>query len=85
MKRPPSLRSGLHARIIALAALAAAVPTALVGVLAVRRARHDVEREVTGGNLALVRALGAGLDGTLQDSERALGGACSTASSATCR
>jgi signal transduction histidine kinase len=72
MSRSAPLR-GLHARIIALVAVAAAVPTALVGVQAVRRARRDIEREVTRGNLALVRALGAGLDGTLQDGERALG------------
>ena len=42
----------------------------IVGVLAILRARHDVEDEVERGALALIRALGAALDGTLQDARR---------------
>ena len=51
-------------------ALAAVVPTVIVGVLAIVRARDDVEREVERGALAHIRALGAALDGTLQDARR---------------
>ncbi|CAN5871323.1 ATP-binding protein [soil metagenome] len=51
-------------------ALAAIVPTIVVGVLAIIRARNDVEREVRRGALAHIRALGAALDGTLQGSRR---------------
>jgi signal transduction histidine kinase len=46
------------------------VPTVVVGVLAILRARHDVEDEVKRGALAHIRALGQALDGTLQDSRR---------------
>jgi signal transduction histidine kinase len=66
----PSL--SLRTRLMAVLALAAIVPTVLVSTLAIRRARTDVEREVVRGRLALVRALGAGLDTTLQDHQRAL-------------
>jgi len=62
----PSLRG----RVLAVIALAALVPTVLVGVLAVARARDDVEHEVARGSLAHIRALGAALDGTLQDARR---------------
>jgi two-component system NtrC family sensor kinase len=65
-------RGTLTWRIVAILAAAAVVPTVIVGVLAVRRARSDVEREVVRGNLALVRAVGAQLDGTLQDARRSL-------------
>jgi signal transduction histidine kinase len=51
-------------------ALAALVPTVVVGVLAILRARHDVQDEVRRGALAHIRALGQALDGTLQDSRR---------------
>ncbi|HEY1553507.1 MAG TPA: sensor histidine kinase [Kofleriaceae bacterium] len=51
-------------------ALATLVPTAIVGVLAILRARHDVEDEVQRGALAHIRALGAALDDTLQDARR---------------
>jgi two-component system NtrC family sensor kinase len=51
-------------------ALAAVVPTVTVGSLAILRARHDVEDEVQRGALAHIRALGAVLDGTLQDARR---------------
>jgi signal transduction histidine kinase len=50
--------------------LAAVVPTVITGVLAIVRARADVEREVERGALAHIRALGAALDGTLQDARR---------------
>lgn len=64
--RPGSLRW----RVLLVLALAAIVPTIVVGVLAIFRARNDVEREVKRGALAHIRALGAALDGTLQDSRR---------------
>lgn len=64
--RPPSLRG----RVLAVLAFAALVPTVVVGVLAVVRARDDVQREVARGSLAHIRALGSALDGTLQDARR---------------
>jgi len=72
MKMTRLARLSLRTRLMAVLALAAIVPTLIVGALAVRRARTDVERELVNGRLALVRALGAGLDATLQDSQRAL-------------
>ncbi len=60
----------LRWRVLLVLALAAIVPTMVVGVLAIMRARNDVEREVRRGALAHIRALGAALDGTLQDSRR---------------
>jgi signal transduction histidine kinase len=66
------MKGGLRTRIVVLLAIATIVPTVLVGALAVRRARTDVRREVVRGHLALVRALGAGLDTTLQDLRHAL-------------
>jgi hypothetical protein len=42
----------------------------VTGWLAIVRARADVEREVERGSLAHIRALGAALDGTLQDARR---------------
>lgn len=65
-QKPASLRW----RVLLVLALAAIVPTIVVGVLAIVRARNDVEREVKRGALAHIRALGAALDGTLQDSRR---------------
>ena len=62
--------SSLRWRVLLVLALAAVVPTVVVGVLAISRARHDVENEVQRGALAHIRALGAALDGTLQDSRR---------------
>jgi signal transduction histidine kinase len=59
-------------RILLILALAAVVPTVVVGGLAIRRARTDLEREVVRGNLALIRAQGAALDATLQEARRAL-------------
>src|SRR5436190_2852218 len=64
--RAPSLRW----RVLLVIVLAAIVPTVTVGVLAIVRARADVEREVNRGALAHIRALGAALDGTLQDARR---------------
>jgi signal transduction histidine kinase len=58
--------------------LAAVVPTVTVGVLAIARAQRDVKREVERGALAHIRALGAALDSTLQDSRRTLELAAST-------
>jgi signal transduction histidine kinase len=60
----------LRWRVLVVLALAAVVPTVVVGVLAIARARGDVEREVNRGALAHIRALGAALDGTLQDARR---------------
>ncbi len=60
----------LRWRVLLVLALAAIVPTIVVGALAIFRARGDVEREVLRGALAHIRALGAALDGTLQDSRR---------------
>ncbi len=62
----------LTARVIVVLALAALIPTVAIGALAFSRTRADLEREVVRGNLALVRALGAGLDATLQDARRAV-------------
>jgi two-component system NtrC family sensor kinase len=67
-----AVKQSIAFRLMLVLALTAVVPALLVGALAVRRARHDVEREVVRGHLALVRALGAGVDGTLQDAQRAL-------------
>jgi signal transduction histidine kinase len=63
-------RRSLTWRVISILAAAAVVPTVVVGALAILRARADLEREVVRGNLALVRAVGAQLDGTLQDARR---------------
>ncbi len=60
----------LRWRVLLVIVLAAIVPTVIVGVLAIVRARGDVEREVNRGALAHIRALGAALDGTLQDARR---------------
>jgi two-component system NtrC family sensor kinase len=60
----------LRTRVIAILALAALVPAAVIGVLAITRAQRDLEREVARGNLALIRAMGAALDTTLQDARR---------------
>ncbi|MEO8706373.1 MAG: sensor histidine kinase [Kofleriaceae bacterium] len=62
--------ASLRWRVLLVIVLAAVVPTVIVGVLAIVRARADVEREVNRGALAHIRALGAALDGTLQDARR---------------
>ena len=59
-------RTSLRTRVLIVLALAAVLPTALVGFVAIRRARSDLEVEVVRGNLALIRSLGAALDETLQ-------------------
>lgn len=64
------MKGSLRWRVLLVMALAALLPTLVVGVLAILRARHDVEDEVQRGALAHIRALGAALDGTLQDSRR---------------
>ncbi|HTL34481.1 MAG TPA: sensor histidine kinase [Kofleriaceae bacterium] len=63
---------GLRWRVLLVLSLAAVVPTVVVGVLAIMRARHDVEDEVQRGALAHIRALGSALDGTLQDARRTI-------------
>jgi len=62
----------LTPRVIAVLALATIAPTVVVGFLAIRRARADLEREVVRGNLALIRTMGASVDDTLQSARRAL-------------
>jgi signal transduction histidine kinase len=63
-------RGSLRWRVLTVLALAAVLPTVVVGALAIVRARRDVENEVRRGALAHIRALGAALDGTLQDARR---------------
>lgn len=63
---------GLRWRVLLVLSLAAVVPTVIVGVLAIMRARHDVENEVQRGALAHIRALGSSLDGTLQGARRTI-------------
>jgi signal transduction histidine kinase len=60
----------LGVRVIGVLALAALIPTLAIGALAFARTRGDLEREVVRGHLALIRALGANLDATLQDARR---------------
>ncbi|HEU4611686.1 MAG TPA: cache domain-containing protein, partial [Kofleriaceae bacterium] len=64
--------SSLRWRVLLILSLAALVPTVVVGVLAIMRARHDVENEVKRGSLAHIRALGQALDGTLQGARRTI-------------
>lgn len=71
-ERARTRRSSLRWRILLVLSLAAVVPTVVVGVLAIMRARHDVENEVKRGSLAHIRALGSALDGTLQDARRTI-------------
>lgn len=66
------MRNTLTTRVVIVLALAAIIPTAVLGYLAMHHARRVLEREVVRGNLALIRALGASLDGTLQDARRTL-------------
>ncbi len=68
----------LRWRVPLVIVLAAIVPTVIVGALAISRARADVEREVHRGALAHIRALGAALDGTLQDARRTVEFAAAT-------
>jgi signal transduction histidine kinase len=67
-----SKRSSLRWRVLLALSLAAVLPTVVVGVLAILRARHDVENEVQRGALAHIRALGSALDGTLQAARRTI-------------
>lgn len=69
IKRAPA---SLRWRVLLVLALAAMVPTVIVGGLAILRAREDVEREVDRGALAHIRALGVALDTTLQDARRTM-------------
>jgi signal transduction histidine kinase len=64
--------SSLRWRVLLALSLAAVIPTVVVGVLAIMRARHDVENEVKRGALAHIRALGSELDGTLQSARRTI-------------
>jgi signal transduction histidine kinase len=66
----PRPTASLRWRVLVVLALAALVPTVIVGALAIMRARDDVEREVDRGALAHIRALGVALDTTLQDARR---------------
>nr|MBA2538948.1 cache domain-containing protein [Deltaproteobacteria bacterium] len=76
--KPPTRTPTLRWRVLLVIVLAAIVPTVIVGVLAIVRARGDVEREVHRGALAHIRALGAALDGTLQDARRTVEFAAAT-------
>lgn len=69
---PTPLRSSLTTRVVAVLVLATVLPTLTVGILAIQRARNDLEREVVRGNLALIRALGASLDTRLQGARRVI-------------
>jgi len=60
----------LRWRVLLVVSVAAMVPTVVVGALAIMRARAGVQREVDRGALAQIDALGAALDGTLQDARR---------------
>ena len=64
------MTASLRWRVLLALSLAAMVPTVIVGALAIMRARDDVAREVDRGALAHIHALGAVLDGTLQDARR---------------
>ncbi|HEY5923369.1 MAG TPA: sensor histidine kinase [Kofleriaceae bacterium] len=66
------MTGSLRWRVLLVLSLAAVIPTVVVGVLAIMRARHDVENEVKRGALAHIRALGSALDGTLQSSRRTI-------------
>jgi len=66
------IKGGLGARLMAAFALLAVAPPLLLGALSINRARKDVAREVVRGNLALIRSIGQQLNGTLQDTRRAL-------------
>lgn len=70
--------ASLRWRVLLALSLAAMLPTVIVGVLAIMRARDDVAREVDRGAQAHIRALGAVLDGTLQDAWRTLDLAAAT-------
>ncbi len=66
------MKGSLRWRVLLILSLAAVIPTVVVGVLAIMRARHDVENEVKRGALAHIRALGSALDGTLQGARRTI-------------
>ena len=59
--KPATRTPTLRWRVLLVIVLAAIVPTVIVGVLAIVRARGDVEREVHRGALAHIRALGVAL------------------------
>lgn len=71
-------RRSLVVRVVGVLALAALIPTLAIGALAFGRTRADLEREVVRGHLALIRALGANLDATLQDARRTVEVAAAT-------
>ena len=62
--------ASLRWRVLLALSVAAMLPTVMVGALAIMRARNDVAREVNHGAQAHIHALGAVLDGTLQDAWR---------------
>ena len=57
---------------MAILGVVAVAPTVLLGALGVRSARRTVEEEVTRGHLALIRSVGQHLNGSLQDTRRAM-------------
>ena len=68
----PSFKLGLRGRLAGALALAAAVPTMLLGALAIHAAYTDVAREVVAGNLSLIRTIAYTLNEVLLDGRRAL-------------
>src|SRR5262249_54898898 len=65
--------ASLRWRVLLVLALAAMLPSVIVGALAIMRARDAVVREVSRGSLAHIRALGAVLDGRLRAAWRPVG------------
>jgi signal transduction histidine kinase len=70
--KPTGAAPSLRWRVLLVLSLAAMLPTVIVGALAIMRARDDVVREVSRGGLVHIHALGAVLDGKLQDAWRTL-------------
>ena len=64
------LRWSLRWRVLISMAVAVTLPVLVVGAMAIWRARSNVKQEVDAGALAHIRAIGAGLDGALQDARR---------------
>jgi signal transduction histidine kinase/HAMP domain-containing protein len=64
--------AGLRTRLMGLLALVSVAPTLLLGFIAIRSARSNVQDEVIRGHLALIRAIGHQLNARLQDTRRAL-------------
>jgi signal transduction histidine kinase len=66
------ITASLRWRVLVVISVAAMVPIVIVGALVIARARTNVQREVDRGAIAHIAALGAVLDGTLQDARRTI-------------